>query len=192
MSVLNAMYAGVSGLDAESDALNVIGNNVANSNTDGFKESRAIFENVMGSAIGNPDAIGSGVQMTGSQQDFTQGSMVTTGQPTDLALSGDGFFVVNGNVDGQTGNFYTRDGQTSLNSTGTLVNPDGLALQGYATLPNGQLSSQLGPLTLQTSALSPQATSTLNITANLDANATPPATAWDPQIPRRPATSPPR
>jgi flagellar hook protein FlgE len=183
MSVLNAMYAGVSGLDAESDALNVIGNNVANSNTDGFKESRAIFENVMGSAIGNPDAIGSGVQMTGSQQDFTQGSMVTTGQPTDLALSGDGFFVVNGNVDGQTGNFYTRDGQTSLNSTGTLVNPDGLALQGYATLPNGQLSSQLGPLTLQTSALSPQATSTLNITANLDANATPPATAWDPQNP---------
>ncbi len=184
MSILNAMYAGVSGLDAESDALSVIGNNVANSNTNGFKESQAIFENVMGSALGDPNAIGDGVRMASTQQDFSEGTMVSTGQPTDLALSGDGFFVVNGNVDGQSGNFYTRDGQTSLNSSGTLVNPDGLALQGYQTLPSGQLSSQMGSLTLQTSALSPKATATLNVTANLDANTPLPATTpWDPQNP---------
>jgi flagellar hook protein FlgE len=183
MSILNAMYAGVSGLDAEGDALGVIGNNVANSNTVGFKESRAVFENVMGSALGDPNAIGAGVRMDRAQQVFAQGSMLNTGQPTDLAISGDGFFVVHGNVDGQTGNFYTRAGQTSLDNTGTLVNPDGLALQGYKMLPNGQLSSQMGSLTLQTAALSPKPTSALNVTANLDANATPPATPWDPQNP---------
>ncbi|MGA7122599.1 MAG: flagellar hook protein FlgE [Polyangiaceae bacterium] len=183
MSILNAMYSGVSGLDAEGDALGVIGNNVANSNTVGFKESRAVFENVMGSTIGDPNAIGDGVRMASTQQIFAQGSMLNTGQPTDLALTGDGFFVVNGNVDGQNGNFYTRAGQTSLNSSGTLVNPDGLALQGYATLPSGQLSSQLGSLTLQTAALSPKATSALTVTANLNANATPPANPWDPQNP---------
>jgi flagellar hook protein FlgE len=183
MSILNAMYTGVSGLDAEGDALGVIGNNVANSNTVGFKESRAVFENVMGSAIGDPNATGAGVRMDRSQQIFAQGSMLNTGQPTDLAISGDGFFVVNGNVGGQTGNFYTRAGQTSLDNTGTLVNPDGLALQGYKTLANGQLSSQLGNLTLQTAALSPKTTTTMNVTANLDANATPPTTPWDPQNP---------
>jgi flagellar hook protein FlgE len=72
MSILNAMYSGASGLDAESDALGVIGNNVSNSNTVGFKESRAVFENVMGSAIGSPDAVGSGVKMASIQQNFTQ------------------------------------------------------------------------------------------------------------------------
>ena len=108
MSILNAMYAGVSGLDAEGEALGVIGNNVSNSNTVGFKESRAVFENVMGSAIGSPNAIGAGVRMDRAQQVFTQGSMLNTGQPTDLAISGDGFFVVNGTAGGVTGNFYTR------------------------------------------------------------------------------------
>src|SRR5579883_223353 len=183
MSILNAMYAGVSGLDAEGNALGVIGNNVANSNTVGFKQSRAVFENVMGSAIGDPNAIGSGVRMDRAQQLFAQGSMLNTGQPTDLAISGDGFFVVNGNVDGTSGNFFTRAGQTSLDKNGTLVNPDGLAFQGYKTLPSGQLSSQLGPITLQTAALSPKPTSAMHVTANLNANATPPAAAWDPQNP---------
>src|SRR5271165_3879397 len=182
MSILNAMYSGVSGLDAEGDALGVIGNNVSNANTVGFKESRAIFENVMGS-IGGATSIGSGVRMAETQQVFAEGSMLNTGQGTDLAISGDGFFVVQGSVGGQTGNFYTRAGQTSLNDNGTLVNPQGLAFQGYQTLPGGQLSSQIGPITLQTGALSPKPTTALNITANINANATPPNPSWDPQNP---------
>jgi flagellar hook protein FlgE len=183
MSILNAMYSGASGLDAESDALAVIGNNVSNSNTVGFKESRAVFENVMGAAVGSPDAVGSGVKMTSTQQDFTQGTLTTTGQPTDLALSGDGFFVVNGSVNGVSGNFYTRDGQTHLDNTGALVNTDGLPLQGYQALPNGQMSSQVGSIVLSTSALSPKPTDSMSITANLNGDATPPATSWDPQNP---------
>ncbi|HSY20915.1 MAG TPA: flagellar hook protein FlgE [Polyangiaceae bacterium] len=183
MSILNAMYSGASGLDAESDALGVIGNNVSNSNTVGFKESRAVFESVMGAAPGSSDSIGSGVKMTSTQTDFTQGTLTTTGQPTDLALQGDGFFVVNGNVNGVTGNFYTRDGQTHIDNTGTLVNSDGLALQGYQTLPNGTMSSQVGNITLSTAALSPKPTDQVNVTANLNANATPPANPWDPTNP---------
>src|SRR5579884_1618237 len=140
MSILNAMYTGVSGLDAEGEALGVIGDNVSNANTVGFKESRAVFEDVMGSAIGASDATGAGVRMASTQQIFAQGSMLNTGQPTDLALSGDGFFVVQGSVNGVTGDFYTRAGQTKLDKDGTLVNPDGLALQGYKFLPNGQMS----------------------------------------------------
>jgi flagellar hook protein FlgE len=183
MSLMNAMYSGVSGLDAESDALGVIGNNVSNTNTIGFKESRAIFENVMGSAAGTSNAIGSGVQMTQSQQIFTEGALESTGNPTDMALSGDGFFVVQGAIGGTTGDFYTRAGQSSLNSNGTLVNPDGLAFQGYAMLPSGQLSSQLGSVTLQNTALPPKVTDSMTVTANLDANATPPTLPWDPQNP---------
>jgi flagellar hook protein FlgE len=183
MSLLNTMYTGVSGLDAESNALSVIGNNVANTNTVGFKESRAIFESVMGTTSPSPDAVGSGVDMTSTQQLFTEGSIQNTGVSTDLALSGDGFFVVNGSAAGTQGNFYTRAGQMNLNAQGTLVNTDGLQLQGYSQLPSGQLSTQLSSITLQTASLPPQATTTMNVTANLDANATPPTLAWDAQNP---------
>jgi flagellar hook protein FlgE len=183
MSLLNSMYTGVSGLDAESNALGVIGNNVANTNTVGFKESRAVFESVMGTTQPSPDAVGSGVRMTDAQQIFTEGSIQNTGISTDLALSGDGFFVVNGSAGGNQGNFYSRAGQMSLNASGTMVNTDGLALQGYMQLPSGQLSTQLTGITLQTASLSPVATTTMNITANLDANSTPPALPFDAQNP---------
>src|SRR5271166_1735120 len=139
MSLLNTMYTGVSGLDAESNALGVIGNNVANTNTVGFKESRAVFESVMGTTQPSPDAVGSGVRMSDAQQIFTEGSIQNTGISTDMALSGDGFFVVNGSAGGNQGNFYSRAGQMSLNATGTMVNTDGMQLQGYMQLPSGQL-----------------------------------------------------
>src|SRR5580704_199173 len=100
MSIYGAMYSGISGLIAEDDALGVIGNNLANTNTVGFKESRAVFETVLGGAVGQTGAVGGGVQMTTAQQIFAEGSMENTGQPTDVAISGDGFFVVNGNVGG--------------------------------------------------------------------------------------------
>ena len=183
MSIMNAMYNGVSGLTAESDALGVIGNNVSNANTVGFKESRAIFENVLGSAVGAQDQVGSGVTMASTQQIFAEGSMLSTGQPTDVALSGDGFFVVAGSVGGVTGDFYTRAGQTSLSSNGTLVNPDGLAFQGYQANPDGTFSSAVGPIQVSTAALPPKETSTLDVTANLDSTSTPPTGAWNAQNP---------
>jgi flagellar hook protein FlgE len=182
MSIYRAMYSGVSGLSAEGKALGVVGDNVANTNTIGFKESRAVFEDVLGGALGS-NTTGAGVRFLRAQQIFAQGTMLNTGQPTDLALSGDGFFVVQGNVDGITGNFFTRAGQTKLRNDGVLVNQQGMALQGYQANTDGTFSSQLGPIQVSTAALPPKATTKLAITANLDSSATPPAAAWDPTNP---------
>lgn len=181
MSILDAMYSGVSGLTAESDALDVIGNNLANTNTVGFKESRAIFENVLGAAVGSEGSIGAGVRMSTAQQIFAEGSLENTGNATDVALSGDGFFMVNGNVSGVNGTFYTRAGETSLNANGTLVNPDGLAFQGYAANSTGGFSTAIGDITVNTAALSPKTTTTMTVTANLNSSDTPPALPWNAQ-----------
>ncbi len=178
MSILRAMYAGVSGLGAEGQALGVVGDNVANTNTVGFKSGRAMFADVLGGAIGSGSA-GGGVRMLGTQQMFTQGAILNTGLPTDMALSGDGFFTVQGTVDGMTGSFYTRAGQGKLRADGTLVNPEGLAFQGYAMKPDGTYSPAASGIQLPTAALPPKLTKTLTITANLDSSATTPALPWN-------------
>lgn len=179
------MYAGVSGLTAETGALGVVGDNVANTNTIGFKQSRAIFADVLGAAVGGRDP-GSGVNMTRTQQLFAQGALVNTGQATDVALSGDGFLIVQGTVDGMKGNFYTRAGQLSLRNNGELVTSEGLGVQGYpsdATSPTGRFSTSLGTLKLPNAPLQPNATKTIAVSANLDASATPPTAPWDPTSP---------
>lgn len=181
MSIVKAMYTGVSGLTAQSDALGVVGDNIANANTVGFKRSRSQFEDQLGGAIGSAE--GAGVRMVRTQQIFAQGTLLNTGQPTDLALAGDGFFVVNGTIAGTDGSFYTRNGQMSLRNDGTLINSSGLTVQGYMVNPDGSFSSQLGDITLPPAGLPPHATNKLTITANLDAAATTPAAPWDPQNP---------
>jgi flagellar hook protein FlgE len=177
MSINGAMNAGVSGLTAEGGALGVVGDNVANTNTIGYKQSRAIFEDILGGALG------AGVRMTRAQQIFAQGSLLNTGVSTDLALSGDGFFVVNGTVEGVTGTFYTRAGQLTLAQDGRLVTANAMSAQGYIANPNGTFGPALSDIQLPTAALQPEATSELVINANLDSAATVPAKAWDPANP---------
>src|SRR5687768_9404125 len=124
--VLRAMYSGVSGLRAEGEALGVVGDNIANVNTVGFKQQRVVFQDVLGHSIlaGQSSALpGSGVKVGDIQQLFNQGSLANTGVSTDLALNGDGFFVVKGAVEGVSGNFFTRAGQFTLDKSGFLVNP---------------------------------------------------------------------
>lgn len=183
MSITRAMYAGVSGLSAQSDTLSIVGDNIANTNTIGFKRMRATFENVLGGAIGAPDNAGAGVRLGRSQQIFAQGALINTGQATDAALSGDGFFVVNGTVSGVTGNFYTRAGQLTVRNDGVLVTPQGMAVQGYSPSAAGGFDSQVGTIKLSTAQLQPKATATMRVTANLDAAATPPVAVFDPQNP---------
>jgi flagellar hook protein FlgE len=112
------------------------------------------------------------------KQIYTQGSINTTGISTDVALSGDGFFVVNGSVDGITGNFYTRAGQFTLDKDGYLVNPNGLKVQGYAANGDGTFSASLSSIQAPTSSIQPRATTGATVTANLDANALPPTEPW--------------
>ena len=179
MSLRTAMNSGVSGLSTESRALGVVGDNVANVNTVGFKQSRAIFENVLGGAVGSPDSPGAGVRMARTQQIFGQGSLLTTGEPTDMAISGDGFFVVRGSVDGVNGTFYSRAGQTTVRNDGTLINAQGLELQGYPSNGDGTFSSSLGAIRVPSAGLPPRATGRMNVSANLDSTATTPTAPWD-------------
>jgi flagellar hook protein FlgE len=180
------MYSGVSGLRAEGEALGVVGDNIANVNTVGFKGQRVIFQDVLGHSIlaGSSSALpGAGVRVGGIQQLFTQGSLANTGVSTDLALNGDGFFVVKGTVSGVTGNFFTRAGQFVINNEGYLTDQGGLQLQGYAANPDGTFQASVSSLKAPTSAIQPHATESMTVTANLDSNATTPTLPWDPQDP---------
>lgn len=179
MSITKAMWTGVSGLSAEGQALGVVGDNVANSNTIGFKQSRAIFEDVLGGALGQN--LGGGVRMARTQQLFAQGSVVNTGQSTDLALTGDGFFVVEGSIGGVTGQFFTRAGQFTPDAQGFLTTPSGLKLQGYAADGNGGFAPTLDDIQIPSTPLPPKATTSFELIANLDASEQP--KIWDPNDP---------
>lgn len=184
--VLRAMYSGVSGLRAEGEALGVVGDNIANINTVGFKTQRAIFQDVLGHSIlaGTSSALpGSGVRIGDVQQMFTQGTLSNTGVATDLALNGDGFFTVKGSVDGVTSNFYTRAGQFVINRDGVLTNMGGLEVQGYAANPDGTFDASISSVRAPTAALPARATAAASVTANLDASAAVPTLAWDAQDP---------
>lgn len=172
--VLRAMFSGVSGLRAESEAIGVVGDNIANVNTVGFKSQRAIFQDVLGHSIlaGTSSALpGSGVRVGEVQQLFTQGSIANTGISTDVALNGDGFLVVNGTVDGISSNFYTRAGQLTIDNGGFLVNAQNLNVQGYRANADGTLQASVADLQVPTASLAPFATTDIEITANLDSRA---------------------
>jgi flagellar hook protein FlgE len=180
------MYSGVSGLRAEGEALGVVGDNIANVNTVGFKSQRAVFQDVLGHSIlaGTSSALpGSGVRVGDIQQMFTQGSLANTGVATDLALNGDGFFVVSGSVDGISGNFFTRAGQFAIDKDGFLTNTNGLMVQGYAANTDGTFDASISSVKAPTSALPAHATENISVTANLDASEAVPTLAWDAQDP---------
>ncbi|MCA9625646.1 MAG: flagellar hook protein FlgE, partial [Myxococcales bacterium] len=126
---------------------------------------------------------GAGVRMVRAQQIFTQGALTNTGVTTDLGLSGDGFFVVAGTMDGMTGQFYSRAGQMTLRKDGMVINPQGLELQGYAALPGGGFGSKLTGIQVSTASLAPRSTTEMKVVANLDATETTPTAPWDPQDP---------
>ena len=175
MSLLTALYTGRSGIEANSADLSVIGDNIANANTVGFKASRSDFEEQLSESLLGAGGIGLGTNMQRVQQIVTQGSLTTTGNATDLALQGNGMFIVAGAANGQQGQFYTRNGEFSLNKDGFLVNQDGLRVQGYTADATGGIETQLGDLNLATTVAAPQATSNIAVKANLDSTASVPA-----------------
>jgi flagellar hook protein FlgE len=186
MTVLSSMNSGVSGLKAESDALGVTGDNIANVNTSGFKAQRAVFEDVLGHSIlaGTSSGLpGSGVRVGDVQQMFTQGTLSNTGVSTDVALNGDGFFVVKGTVDGVSSDFYTRAGEFAIDKDGKLTNTGGLKVQGYQANGDGTFAASLTDVTAPTAALPARETTAINITANIDSSAPVITAAWDPQDP---------
>ncbi len=185
MSLLTSLSSGTSGLAAASIDLSVIGDNIANANTIGFKQERADFEDALAqTVVGGSGEIGLGSRVDAVQKIITQGALQTTGVSTDLALQGNGFFEVTGTTtSGVTGTYLTRAGQFSVDATGYLVNPDGLRVQGYAADAAGKLGSTVGDLQVGSAGSSPHATAAVTLKANLQADAATPAAAWDPTQP---------
>jgi flagellar hook protein FlgE len=162
-------------LQASSSALNVIGNNLANLNTDGYKDQTLsfgdIFSQMQGtSGNGDPIQIGSGVQVEGTASNLTDGSVDSTGTASNVALQGNGYFVVSDN--GETS--YTRNGDFSVNSSGQLTTSSGDLVMGFPAV-NGTVSTSgvLAPISVNQTATAPAtATSSFQINANLDSAST--------------------
>lgn len=167
---MGSFLTALSGLSASTTALDVVGNDLANMNTQGFKSSNVSFEDAMNAASATLQ-VGAGVEATNTSTDFTQGNLESTGQPLDIAIQGNGFFVVQDPSTGQTQ--YTRDGSFSLNAQGQLQTTSGDLVQGWMATngtvnPSGAASSITVPLL---TPLPPSATQNISLSANLDANA---------------------
>ncbi len=173
---------GLSGLNATSKNLEVIGNNIANSNTYGFKSSRAEFADMYATSMSGTGTnnIGIGVNLAAVAQQFTQGNIVTTENPMDLSLNGAGFFQV---TDGKSPVTYTRNGQFKVDREGFVVNNQGDKLMGYPADGNGIIQpGTAGPLRMPTAGIDPAATSTITLEMNLDSRAATTLPAAGPQI----------
>jgi flagellar hook protein FlgE len=159
---------GISGLNATARNLDVIGNNIANANTIGAKSSRLEFADMYSSALGGSGTKqgGVGVAVAAIAQSFSQGSITSTSNPLDMAISGNGFFQVKTRDDQVQ---YTRNGQFKLDREGYIVNNNGHRLMGYAADAAGIVQpGQARDLRLPTAAIEPRATAQITVTANLD------------------------
>ena len=169
---------GLSGLNAAAKNLDAIGNNVANANTVGFKQSQAQFADVYANSLngGGGSQVGIGVKVSQVAQQFTQGNITATNNSLDIAINGGGFFRMDTNGEAT----YQRNGQFQLDKNGFIVNPSGAKLTGYTANTSGVLSTGApAPLSINTADLTPQATSGVNAVLNLDSRPSPITTAFN-------------
>jgi flagellar hook protein FlgE len=178
-----SFYIPLTGLNADSTALNTIANDLSNMNTTGYKSHTVNFSDLFSQQLGStgsgdPLQVGAGTQVASITTDFSNGSPDSTGVDTNVAIQGNGFFVVS---DGQT-QYLTRAGNFAVDATGNMITPNGLKVMGYPAT-NGVINTNapIAPINIpESEVLSPSATSTFNIAANLDStsalNATFPAT----------------
>jgi len=184
MSLLTALSSGTTGLEASSLELSVVGDNISNANTIGFKGGRAAFEDALTqTVIGGTGEIGLGSRLQSVQKILTQGALNSTGIATDLALQGNGFFVVRGNHNGQTADFFTRAGQFTVDKDGFLVSLAGMRVQGFSADSTGAIGAQPGDLLVGTASAQPRATGNITVKANLQSDAAVLATPFDPNTP---------
>ncbi|MEX3691759.1 flagellar hook protein FlgE [Paraburkholderia sp. BR14263] len=166
---------GLSGLAASSNDLDVIGNNIANANTVGFKQSTAqfadVYANTIATSVGNQIGLGASLQTV--QQDFAQGTISTTGQALNVAINGNGFYQMshNGTIT------YSRNGVFQLDKNGFITDASGNDLMGYAASSTGVINTaQTVPLQVPTTNIAPVATKNITAQLNLNAQATTPTT----------------
>ena len=172
MGVLSSFYTGVSGLAAQGEALGVIGDNIANANTVGFKASRAEFQDIISKSLkgilgGNQ--IGRGVKIGSVNPILIQGNIDATEKATDLAISGDGYFVMRGS-DGES---YTRDGSFKFDKEGYLISNDQQRVQGCEADEKGAIINKMADIKFPRALIPAKATTEVKLELNLDSRLEP-------------------
>jgi flagellar hook protein FlgE len=173
VSIFSSLYIGMTGLRVNEQGLTVVGDNIANMNTVGFKASRTSFADVLNQTIigsGGFSQQGQGSAVQAIQRVHTQGGLLQTGVSTDMAVGGNGFFVVRGEAQGGEGQFYTRNGQFRIGSEGFLETLGGLKVQGYPGQVDGTLGTSLDNLQVGLQKSQPIATTLATLRLNLDPN----------------------
>jgi flagellar hook protein FlgE len=184
MSITSSFYSSLSGLDTHGIAMQVIGDNIANVKTTGFKSSSTHFEDVLGvslTGVSGGNQTGAGTEVSTVDVNFIQGSLETTDVATDVAINGKGFFAVKDPLSSE--NFYTRAGHFIFDNQGFYVNPQGYRVQGYLYDGEGvNLLETLADIQInQNSMIPPKVTGEVEMVLNLDSSVT--QKIWDPNDP---------
>jgi len=161
------MWTGVSGLKAQGEGLGVVADNIANSNTTGFKASRAEFQDIMSrdlKGIDGGNQLGRGVSVGAVNPILLQGNIDNTDRGTDLAINGDGYFQVKGSE----GVSYTRDGSFSFDKSGNLISKGGQRVQGYMADEKGKIETRVGDIKFPKALVNASPTKDINLELNLD------------------------
>lgn len=162
-SIINGLFAGRSGIASHGTAIAVVGDNISNSSTIGFKAARAEFEDLIAGGQTAGRVVGSGSAIAAVSPIFEQGTLELTARPLDLAIDGNGYFALANGAE----RFYTRAGNFKIDSAGFIVNPNGLAVLGFPAGGTGALE----PININTIAQESVATTQLTLAGNLDAGA---------------------
>ena len=170
MGILSSMYTGITGMQAQGEALSIYGDNIANANTTGFKTSRPEFSDVIAKSLkgllgGNQ--IGRGTRLAAVNPIFSQGSIIQTESATDLSITGDGFFTLDG-IDGRS---YTRNGAFHFDKEGALINSDGYRVKGFLADDKGRITSKLGDISVDRTVIDAHKTEEVKLFMNLDLRA---------------------
>ena len=180
MSILSSFNIGVTGLNAAGSAMGVVGDNIANAGTFGFKSSRAEFQDMLANSlkgIDGGDQMGSGTKLAHITPQFIQGTVARTQNITDLAINGNGFFE----VDAPFGKGYTRDGSFHFDKEGYMINGDGYKVQGFQADEKGSINNKMGPIKLGNTTIPATATTEVKLSMNLDSREN--AKKFDPNMP---------
>lgn len=164
MSIVNGLFAGRAGISSHGSAIAVVGDNISNSSTIAYKSSRAEFNDLIAGGQTAGRTIGSGSQLSAVTSNFSQGTLEFTSRPLDLAIDGNGFFVV---ADGPQ-RFYTRAGNFRTDESGNLVDQNGYSVLGFPANGTGALA----PLNLKGASSSATTTTGVSISGNIDASST--------------------
>jgi flagellar hook protein FlgE len=171
MSLSSSLFSGISGLSTLGNAMQIIGDNIANVNTVGFKGSSFTFQDLLSqsvSTLSGTSQVGRGTALGDIRASFEQGSFETTGNTTDLAIGGQGFFVLE--EAGTLNNFYSRAGNFSFDQNGYLTNPEGYIVQGWALDASGNDAGSITDIAMSSFTSPPSATDNIEVIVNLDSD----------------------